>query len=139
MAKIPTISRIVTEDFPSDVRPWINKLLGPLNTFMSANVFALTSHLTFTDNILGQENLIDFTYQGTQSLPSYLITMNATVIDVKVCQATENQTTPIAAILSWKITQSNQVQITGITKFSNGVASPLTVGARYQIRVRSTP
>lgn len=48
MAKLPTIKRLLTEDFPD--QKWIGKLLQPLNQFMDTVVSALNGNLT-TDNL----------------------------------------------------------------------------------------
>lgn len=138
MAKIPAITRLAIEQFP-DQKDWIGKLLNPMNSFLGATVFALTKHLTFSDNFLGQENFLDFTYNGSQSLPvNFLLTMNAVPLSLLVVSALENSV-PIGISAAWQINQNNQVSITDFTKLSNGKASALTAGARYQVRVRIAP
>lgn len=139
MAKIPAINRLIVEDFPQQ-QSWIGKLLNPLNTFLSAAVYALTGHLTFQDNLLGQQHVLDFTYNGTQSLPiSFLNTMSATAGALSVVKATENVNTAVAVVVAWKVAQNGQLQVTDISKLSQGVASNLIQGARYQITLRITP
>lgn len=139
MAKIPATPRLIVEDFP-DQQTWIGKLLDPLNGFMSSAVYALTGHLTFQDNLLGQQQVIDFTYNGTQTLPIlFLNNMKATPGSLLVVRATENLNTPIAVVVAWTVGQNGQIQITDLTKLSQGVASGLVVGARYQITLRITP
>jgi hypothetical protein len=138
MARIPTLTKIATEEFPAEVRPWIGKLLGPLNSFLTATVYALTRHLTFADNLMGQEVLLDFTYQGTQTLPSFLVDLGgATPLCFQVAQATENLT-PVCLALAWQLSNGS-VQIKDASKISSGSVTTLVTGARYQIRVRITP
>jgi hypothetical protein len=60
MAKLPTIKRIIKEDFPD--QPWIGKLLQPLNTFMESVVSALNKNLNM-DNLRG--NWITFTLNSS--------------------------------------------------------------------------
>jgi len=57
MAKLPNISRLVTEDFPKE-SSWIGKLLNPLNTFMVSIYNALNKQLTFNDNMLAMTTTV---------------------------------------------------------------------------------
>jgi hypothetical protein len=50
MAGVPQIKRLVAEDFPDF--PGIEKLLQPLNTFMTEMSDAINAQLTFGQNIL---------------------------------------------------------------------------------------
>lgn len=137
MAKIPAITSIPIESFPKDVQPWIGKLLNPLNQFLNAAVLALSANLTFSDNLLGQQNTLTFTY-GANTLPqSFSISMNATPQDLRVVSATENNV-PCAIIAAWSAT-SKSVQLTDLTKVSKGVTSQLVSGATYNIVVRIVP
>lgn len=139
MAKLPAINRITIEDFP-DQQKWIGKLLNPLNAFLAGSVFALTRHLTFGDNFLGQEQYLDFIYNGPQILPVlFTVTMNAVPLALYVVSAVENVTKPVALVCAWSTNQAGQVQITDISKLSLGISSALVTGARYQIRIRITP
>lgn len=53
MATIPSLSRIVQEDFP-DQKSWIGKLLQPVNQFMTQVVSAFSNNLTFSENLRAQ-------------------------------------------------------------------------------------
>lgn len=49
MAKLPTIKRLLQEDF-KDQSSWIGRLLSPLNQFLEAVTSSLNKGLTFSDN-----------------------------------------------------------------------------------------
>jgi hypothetical protein len=54
MSKINSTKKIVIEDFPADVRPWLRKLIDPLNRFLEQAYYALVQGLTVNDNLKGQ-------------------------------------------------------------------------------------
>jgi hypothetical protein len=56
MAKLPTIKKINSEDFPD--QKWINKLTAPLNSFMEQVVDALNGNLNINDNLSGEVKTI---------------------------------------------------------------------------------
>ena len=51
MAAVPSIRRLLLEDFP-DQAEWIEKLLQPVNQYMEQSAAALRA-LTINDNMLG--------------------------------------------------------------------------------------
>jgi hypothetical protein len=52
--KLPTISRLVVEDFPKEIQGWAGKLFEPLNTFMGKMKSGLDKSITVNDNLSGQ-------------------------------------------------------------------------------------
>jgi len=52
--KLPTISRLVVEDFPKEIQGWVGKLVEPLNTFMTKLKSGLDKGITINDNLSGQ-------------------------------------------------------------------------------------
>jgi hypothetical protein len=52
--KLPTITRLVVEDFSKDIQGWIGKLIEPLNSFMSKVKSGLDKNITVNDNLAGQ-------------------------------------------------------------------------------------
>lgn len=52
--KLPTITRLVVEDFSRDIQGWIGKLIEPLNSFMSKVKSGLDKNITVNDNLAGQ-------------------------------------------------------------------------------------
>lgn len=51
--KISGIKRIIKEQLPSSVQPWIDQLLYPINNAISQFTTALGNQLTISDNMLG--------------------------------------------------------------------------------------
>jgi len=66
MSKLPPVKELKKEDF-SDVE-WIDKLLWPINRFMSSVYRALNQGLTFTDNFRAQIKEFEFT-QAANTYP----------------------------------------------------------------------
>ena len=51
--RLPSFTRIVREDLPSEVQSWIDKLINPLNSFMLTIRNGLNKGLTVNDNLGG--------------------------------------------------------------------------------------
>lgn len=64
MAKLPTIKKLLQEDFKD--QPWIGRLLSILNQFMESTSAALNKNLTRSDNFNGEIKSV--TLQGTLPL-----------------------------------------------------------------------
>jgi 16S rRNA U516 pseudouridylate synthase RsuA-like enzyme len=58
MAKINSTKKLVLEDYPVEVRPWLRKLVDPLNRFLEQTYFALVQGLTTKDNLKAQANTV---------------------------------------------------------------------------------
>jgi hypothetical protein len=54
MAKISSTKKITIEEFPSEVRGWLRKLVDPLNRFLEQVYYALVNGLTIRDNLKAQ-------------------------------------------------------------------------------------
>ncbi len=57
--KLNVTKKIGVEEFPSDVRSWMGKLVNPLNKFFEQAYLALTNGLTIGDNLKGQKFNLD--------------------------------------------------------------------------------
>ncbi len=55
MAKLSTIKRLIMEDFPSDHRKWLGKLITPLNSFLEQVYKVLTKGITIDDNLKAEQ------------------------------------------------------------------------------------
>lgn len=53
MAKISATKKLILEDFPGQ-KPWIDKLVAPINAFFEQVYFALVSGLTLKQNLKAQ-------------------------------------------------------------------------------------
>jgi hypothetical protein len=139
--RIKTTNKLSIEDIPPEQRTWVNKIITPINDFLSQSIKLLNDGLSFPDNFIGQEHLFDFVYQSNAlTFPiGFLWTKGAPPKALEVCSATEDQAA-IAVAASWQYTQDRQVQLTHVVKFTTAPAvSLLSVGERYKIRVRVTP
>lgn len=67
MAKINSTKRIIVEEFPTEVRGWLKKLIEPLNRFLEQVYYALVNGLTVKENLKAQTNTI--TIDATQAYP----------------------------------------------------------------------
>ena len=59
--KLPPITRIIVEDFPSSVQEWISKLIDPLNNFMRVVKTGVDKGITVNDNLSGAIKTITIT------------------------------------------------------------------------------
>lgn len=88
MAQLPKISRLQQEDYPSETKKWISKLLQPLNSFMQSVTSALDRRLTINQNIQGQirtlnvvgGKAVSFKYEPS-SRPRWLVIGNVSPKD----------------------------------------------------------
>ena len=65
MSKITTTKKIVMEDLPEQHRPWLVKLVEPLNRFLEQAYAALVGGLTLGDNLKAQVSTITLTATTT--------------------------------------------------------------------------
>lgn len=52
--KFSTTKTIVLEEFPDDVKPWLTKLINPLNQFLEQTYKTLVNGITIRDNVKSQ-------------------------------------------------------------------------------------
>lgn len=113
MAKISSIKRFFTEDFPSDVRPWISeKLLVPLNQFINQTVDAVNGGLTINDNLKAKR--YDIIIAKSQVYP---IKVNWPLNEVPTSLmlgrfVADDNTTPSAAVSVFWLYDANQISVT---------------------------
>ena len=111
MSKINSTKKVILEDFPADVRPWLTKLVDPLNRFLEQAYFALVNGLTLGDNIKSQTNTI--VLDASQSYPvklSWTLNERPTLVLVASIQDTTGAIVQPYG-LSW-IFNNGQVEIT---------------------------
>lgn len=56
--RIPSFTRIITEDFSKEVQKWIPKLADPLNNFMLTMKNGLNKGITINENMSGEVKTI---------------------------------------------------------------------------------
>lgn len=129
MAQIPPILKLLLEDIPADNRSWMEKLVQPINTFISSVIYALSGNLTLGENV----RAVVFTSTFTNNSSSFPIRIRNTMgskptgtLILKADNLTNPATVPTAlSITDWQITNSNDVAINSI--------SGLTANNKYQI------
>jgi hypothetical protein len=113
MAKITSIKRFFTEDFPSDVRPWISeRLLVPLNQFIDQSIGALSGGLTFADNLKCKK--YDIVIAASQTYPVKLQwALNERPSSVNIAQfVAQDNSTPSAAVSVYWLFDAGQISVT---------------------------
>lgn len=135
---IPTITSVSVSQVPTEQRSWVQPLITPINTFLTAATLALTGRLTDGDNIMCQKQTLSFTWNGSNLPLLFTITLSSSPGKLEIVSATENNN-PVCLQSAWGINQSNQVQITNLTKLNNGTPSSLVSGANYVLNVRIYP
>lgn len=120
MAKIPVQTKLLLEDVPEENRDWMSRIIIPLNQFISSAVAALTSDLTFTENIRCQIKEITFTNNAASFPLSFkstlkyrpLAVLKMNIIDISPAPA--DLTDPID-IPQFDFTQTQTIEIPTIT------------------------
>ena len=71
--RIPSFTRIISEDFDKEVQKWISKLADPLNNFMLTMKNGLNKGMTVNDNMSGaiktlqvSKGSISFSYESSR-------------------------------------------------------------------------
>jgi len=129
MARLPSIKRIVAEDFPSEVQKWVGKLLQPLNSFFESTHAALGKGLTVADNFDGMLKTVEVSGFPTKfkwerrSPPKALW-----VVQCRESQGVHTNFTS-APYADWEFTQDGQVSILALTGLSP------TASNKYQVTV----
>ena len=114
--KINAVRRLVLEDFPSEVRSWLTKLIQPLNQFTGEVIAALSGGLTIGDNLKAKK--YDLTIAASQAYPiklSYTLNEKPTSVSVAYCmEDTGTPTTPTVAYSVWWTYSNNELSVTMI-------------------------
>jgi hypothetical protein len=133
MGKIPPLSTLRTEDYPSEQRAWLPRLFLPLNSFLTAASAAINGNIEFGSNIPAQDQVLSFTYNGLAQ--RFAWNGNADPVILWVGQATEGGiTTSVLPI--WSFDSSSRT-VTVNFKRLNG--ENLSIGASYRIVIRAVP
>jgi hypothetical protein len=131
---IPQSPLLRAEDYDPKVQSWIGRLLSPLNLFITSVTAAINGRLTFSDNMLGQQKVLSFSYSSGTLPMSFSLSFSGTPTSLQVVRATENGA-PVIVHAAWSATNSS-VKITDFVKLANGAASGLVAGATYNLTVR---
>jgi hypothetical protein len=135
MAKLPILDRIRREDLP-DSEDWVDNLIRPINRFMEAVYGALNLNLTLDENLAAQTKSIDFTTRSDYVSASAWDTIafapttrnRPSVAWVgKISNLTTGAAIKAAVSISWKMNDSEQVQIDWVGGLAASTRYLLTV------------
>ena len=101
MAKINATKKLVLEEYPSEVRSWLVKLIDPLNRFLEQAYFALVNGLTLRDNLKSQvQELTLFENQTYPVKYSWRLNERPTIVTVGQIYDTSGALVPVYSF-SW--------------------------------------
>jgi len=108
--RIPQPPHFSAEDFPTESRVWIGKMIGPLNHFLSSVYAALNASLTVHDNLNAEIRSVTFE-QGKQ----VTIATNLKTKPIGALVLKSNPAIPIA--LDWSCSGKNVIihNVEGLT------------------------
>lgn len=111
MSKINSTKKVVLEDFPADVRPWLKKLVDPLNRFLEQAYYALVNGLTTTDNLKAQTNTLTIASNATYPM-KYAWRLNERPTAILVASIVDNTGVAVEPYaMSW-IYNNGTVEVT---------------------------
>lgn len=99
--KLPSFTRIIMEDLPTEVQKWVDKLVNPINSFMLTIRTGLNKNLTINENLSGAiktvlviNGAVSFRYTSSRKPTALLVG--------KWYNKTDNTWTPTTGIdVSW--------------------------------------
>lgn len=111
MSKINSTKKLILEDYPQEVRPWLRKVFDVLNRFLEQVYYALVQGLTTADNLKAQVNSI--TIPANQTYPVTIAwTLNERPTAVWAANISESTGAVVPAYsFSW-VYNNGQVEIT---------------------------
>lgn len=103
--KISGIKRIIKEQLPASVQPWIDQLLYPLNNAISQFTTALTNQLTITDNMLGAVKTYTLTTSQFPFTFAHGLKINPSIVFLGQIQDTSANpaTFTVGPVIQWSI------------------------------------
>ena len=105
---ISGIKRIIKEQLPASVQPWIDQILLPVNNAVSQFTTALTSNLTIKDNMLG--DIYNFTLKTSQFPYTFTHKLASAPIIVFLGQIQDNSASPaiftVAPVIQWSLSST---------------------------------
>tara|TARA_R110002126_G_scaffold42101_2_gene122005 strand:- start:5308 stop:5700 length:393 start_codon:yes stop_codon:yes gene_type:complete len=111
MAKFSTIRRLVVEDYPKEVRPWLNKMIYILNPFLEQVYTALVNGLTLKDNSKGDVISLIIYAGETDKLLKWDLNEKPSSVTIGQITLTNGAHPTNQITMTWLYTQSNQLDI----------------------------
>jgi len=138
MARIPPVNRITLEDFSTEQRAWIGKLITPINTFFQQVTSALNGQLTFGENISGQSREMEFVFVSASDYPKFKHSLAVRPNSFQIVNAFENADSVIF-LGAFGLEQGDIVALKSAAVVKNGAISALAIGAKYKFLLRISP
>ena len=111
MAKFSTIRRLVVEDYPKEVRPWLNKMIYILNPFLEQVYTALVNGLTFRDNSKAKVFSLIISAGETDKKLAWDLNEKPTSVTIGQITKTDGTHPDNQITMTWLYTQSNQLDM----------------------------
>lgn len=124
------LTRILSEDFPSNYNDLLTKLLYPINSMIESVSNAFNNNITVADNMAGQETVLDIRTLPTTTNPIFFKSTMRSPCKGIICIAAEingNGVAPTGQPFFTFENAGNNIKVTNITN--------LTEGTRYSIRI----
>lgn len=133
MSKIPPLTTLRTEDYPSEERAWLPRLFLPLNQFLTAVTNCLNGRVDFGANIPAVTQQLSFVYDGMERRIPWGLPLQPAI--VWTGQAYEfDEAISVSPLWSY----DSSTKIVSLS-FLRSAGSELTVGNSYKILVRIVP
>ncbi len=124
--KISSIKKLILEEFPVEIKPWLDKLFQPLNKALSQTNQALSGQLTIGDNVKGAVIRIGVVANTARFTWTINEKPNAIFVGSIIEDSAAPGTIPTYSIGTWTIDSSNQI----IVPFSG-----LDVAKKYKVKI----
>ena len=111
MAKFSTIRRLVVEDYPKEVRPWLNKMIYILNPFLEQVYTALVNGLTYRDNAKAKIIPLNIYLAETDKLIKWDLNERPTAVFIGKIEVTDGTHPTNQITMTWLYTQADQLDI----------------------------
>lgn len=133
MPRIPPLTTLRVEDFPSEERKWLPRLFLPLNQFLTSASNTINGRVDFGANVPAQDMTLSFSFDGSAQRFRWNLAQAPKILWVG--QSTEAGL-PVALNASWSYDSSTQNVSVSFFKL-DGTA--LTSGTDYRVFVRAVP
>ena len=111
MAKFNTIRRLVVEDYPKEVRPWLNKMIYILNPFLEQVYTSLVNGITIRDNTKGKILELTILPGETDKLLKWDVNEKPTSVIIGQILKSDGAHPTNQITMTWLYTQNDQLEI----------------------------
>jgi hypothetical protein len=117
----PNSVRFLTQDFPTETRAWLPRLLGPLNHFMTSVSSLLNNGLTFKDHMNSEIKTITV---SSKDSPTVSCNLRSKPIGALVIHSDQELASPLS--IDWKASEGG-IKIRKILGLEENKAYELTI------------